>query len=96
MHVISHKIVKDFYQKHSKAEEPLNRWYGIISKGAFNNFAELKKLFPSADFVDGFIVFNVGGNNYRVITAIHFNTHKCYIRHVLTHEEYNLGKWKKG
>jgi mRNA interferase HigB len=59
------------------------------------NLAELRALFPSADLVDQWIVFNVGGNHYRVITAIHFNRGKVYIRHVLTHAEYDRGRWKQ-
>ena len=41
------------------------------------------------------VVFNIGGNKYRLITAIHFNRQKVYIRHVLTHEEYDRGAWKR-
>jgi hypothetical protein len=48
----------------------------------------------TADKVGDFIVFNVGGNKYRLITAIHFNRRKFYIRNVLTHQEYNRGAWK--
>ena len=44
--------------------------------------------------VGDFIVFNIGGNKYRLITAIHFNRRKVYIRHVLTHQEYDRGAWK--
>jgi mRNA-degrading endonuclease HigB of HigAB toxin-antitoxin module len=40
------------------------------------------------------IVFNVGGNKYRLIAAIHFNRARVYVRHVLTHEEYNQGAWR--
>jgi mRNA interferase HigB len=40
-------------------------------------------------------VFNIGGNKYRLIAAIHFNRQKVYIRHVLTHPEYDRGRWKK-
>ena len=40
-------------------------------------------------------VFNIGGNKYRLIAAIHYNRHKAFIRAVLTHAEYDLGKWKR-
>ena len=42
-----------------------------------------------------FTVFDIGGNKYRLITAIHYNRKKVYIRHVLTHTEYNREKWKE-
>lgn len=95
MHLISHKKLKDFYQKHDQAENAMNAWYKIIDRSDFDNFTELRKIFPSADKVGKFIVFNVGGNKYRIITVIHFNRKRCYIRDVLTHKEYDLGKWKE-
>lgn len=52
-------------------------------------------MFPSADIVGKFTVFDIGGNKVRLIAAIHYNRGKLYIRHVLTHEEYDRGNWKK-
>ncbi|MBX7256508.1 MAG: type II toxin-antitoxin system HigB family toxin [Candidatus Hydrogenedentes bacterium] len=52
-------------------------------------------LFPSADIVDHWIVFNIGGNKYRLIASIHFNRYRVYVRHVLTHKEYDRGAWKQ-
>jgi len=45
--------------------------------------------------VGNLVVFNIGGNKYRLIAAIHFNRHKLYIRDVLTHAEYDKERWKK-
>jgi mRNA interferase HigB len=45
--------------------------------------------------VGEFVVFNIGGNKYRLIAAVHFNRRKVYVRHVLTHAEYDKGKWKE-
>jgi len=53
------------------------------------NTNELKKIFNSVDAVEGYTVFNIGGNNYRLITAIHYNTQLCYIRAIWTHAEYS-------
>lgn len=61
----------------------------------FRTFNELRVAFPSADKVGDWIVFNIGGNKYRLITSIHFNRGKVYIRHVLTHQEYDQGTWKR-
>jgi mRNA interferase HigB len=52
-------------------------------------------LFPSADQVDHKTVFNIGGNKYRLIAAIHYNRRKVYIRAIVTHLEYDKNKWKK-
>lgn len=66
-----------------------------MSKTDFASFAELKRVFGSADKVGKFTVFDIGGNKYRLIAAIHYSRKKIYIRHVLTHTEYNRNKWKE-
>jgi mRNA interferase HigB len=95
MHVISRKALRLFWQRHSDSEQPLRRWHKILTTTDFGNFAELRKTFPSADVVDDLTVFNIGGNKYRIIASIHFNRCKVYVRHVLTHVEYDQGSWKK-
>lgn len=47
--------------------------------------------YPNADLVVNLVVFNIGGNKYRLIASIHFNQAKVYIRHVLTHQQYDKG-----
>jgi mRNA interferase HigB len=61
----------------------------------FSSFADLRSVFPSADLVGKLTVFNIGGNKARLVAAIHYNRRKVYIRAVLTHEEYDQGKWKE-
>ena len=60
----------------------------------FDSFEALRATFPSADKVGDMIVFTIGGNTYRLIASIHFNRGKAYIRHMLTHSEYDRGRWK--
>lgn len=95
MHVITRKRLRDFAAKHGEAAEPLGVWYALISKTNVASFEGMKRLFRSADRVGKFTVFDIGGNKYRLIAAIHYNRKKVYIRHVLTHAEYDRGKWKK-
>ena len=52
------------------------------------------RVFASADKVEGLTVFDTGGNKFRLITSIHYNRRKVYIRAVLTHAEYDRGNWK--
>jgi mRNA interferase HigB len=94
MHVISRKALREFWDRYPESRSPLSRWYTIIRKTDFTDFQELRTTFPSADWVEGLIVFNIGGNNYRLIAAIHFNRGRVYIRNVLTHEDYDQGAWK--
>ncbi|USR91696.1 type II toxin-antitoxin system HigB family toxin [Phormidium yuhuli AB48] len=95
MHVITRKRLNEFAAKYPETEKALARWYKIVKAENFKSFAELRRRFPSADQVDKLTVFNIGGNKIRLIAAIHYNRQKLYIRAVLTHAEYNLGKWKK-
>ncbi len=99
MHVISRKALVGFWKIHSDAERPLTSWFKAASRGSFKSLAELKQTFQSVDYVSaggkGLYVFNVGGNKYRLIAAIHFNTQKLFIRHVITHAQYDKGDWKK-
>jgi mRNA interferase HigB len=95
MHVISRKALRTFWQHHAESEAPLRRWHKIISSADFGSFTQLRDSFPSADVVNELTVFNIGGNKYRLIASIHFNRQKLYVRHVLTHAEYDLGNWKR-
>ena len=95
MHIISRKALRQFWEKHPDAKNPLQRWYKIVRQTEFRNFAELRRTFPSADKVGDLVVFNIGGNKYRLIVSIHFNRGKVYVRHVLTHREYDQEGWKK-
>jgi len=80
---------------HQDSENSLNTWYKIISKTDFISFNDLRKTFPNADIVDNLTVFNIGGNKYRLIAAIHYNRQILYIRHILTHKEYDKNKWRE-
>ncbi len=95
MHVISRKALREFWEKHPDSESPLSRWFKAVKSSDFSNFNDLRSAFPSADKVDDLIVFDIGGNKYRLIASAHFNRGKVYVRHVLTHSEYDRGKWKK-
>ena len=95
MHIITRKRLIEFAQKHPDCSTALESWHRIVKHTDFNSFAELRQTFPSADKVVNLTVFNIGGNKARLIAAIHYNTHRIYIRHVLTHKEYNRGSWRK-
>jgi len=94
MHIISRKALRDFWEHHPESQNSLSRWYTIVRKTDFESFSELRTTFPSADWVEGLVVFNMSGNRYRLIAAVHFNRKRVYVRHVLTHAEYDEGAWK--
>ena len=95
MHVITRKRLNEFAEKYPETENALADWYRLIKQNDFSNFAELQMMFASADKVGNLTVFNVGGNKVRLISAIHYNRKKVYIRAVLTHKEYDAEKWKQ-
>jgi len=92
--VISKKALEEFWAKHPRAKAPLEAWHALARKAVWTNFAELRADFRSADAVGKHVVFDIGGNKFRLVTAIHFNSGKVFIRAVLTHREYDDGKWK--
>lgn len=92
MRVISNKSLVEFANRHPDAGVPLQIWRRTIEGYTFGNFAELKRSFNATDKVGDYYVFDVGGNKFRLIAAIHFNTQKLYVRHVFTHQEYS--RWK--
>ena len=95
MHVISRKALRLFWDRHPASKGPLARWFKIMQQTEFASFAALRDTFPTADRVSALIVFNIAGNKYRLIASIHFNRGKVYVRHVLTHRDYDRGGWKQ-
>ncbi|ACK67880.1 conserved hypothetical protein [Rippkaea orientalis PCC 8801] len=95
MHIITRKKLNEFADKYPDTKTALAKWYQEIKKGEFSSIAQLRQVFPTADKVGKLTVFNIGGNKVRLIAAIHYNRKKVYIRAVLTHQEYNLGKWQE-
>lgn len=95
MHLISRRPLEVFWKKHGDAEQPLRVWIKAVESASWHNLMEVRITFPHADPVGKFTVFNIGGNKYRLITVIHYNRQKIYVRHILNHAEYDLGKWKK-
>jgi len=93
--VIAKPALIAFWTAHPPARAPLEAWYRIMRQGRFLNLDDLKKTFARADYVQGFTVFDIGGNKYRLIAVIHYQRQKAYIRAVLTHREYDAEAWKR-
>jgi mRNA interferase HigB len=95
MHVIRRKRLNEFAEKYPETKTALANWYSVVTKHNFNSLVDVRSYFPSADSVGNLTVFNIGGNKVRLIAALHYNRQKLYIRAILTHVEYNEGKWKE-
>ena len=99
MHVISMKRLREFWTQHPDAEVSLRRWHRLATRRRWENLAQVREDFPHADPVRvasgrRVYVFNVGGNKYRLIAALHFNRQAAYALRILTHVEYDRGVWK--
>lgn len=95
MHIITKRRIIEAKQKHRTSASALDGWYKVVEANRFASFADLKKTFNSVDKVGHLYVFDIGGNKWRLIASIYFNRQKLYIRHILTHKEYDAGKWRK-
>ena len=91
MVIISHKVIREFAEKHPELSTALERWYDITAKQDWKGFNDIKEQFNSVDAVgDDLFVFNIKGNDCRLIARIIFRTRTVFIRFVGTHKEYNL------
>ena len=90
MNIVSHKRLADCYNLHPDAELGLQLWYKIASAAKWKCFADIKKDFNSVDSIGNQrYVFNIKGNNYRLVVVIQFVHQYIYIRFVGTHAQYD-------
>jgi mRNA interferase HigB len=95
MNAISLRRIREFFSIHRDAKSPLVAWYKVVKKASWRNLAELKRVYPSADLVGRYTVFNIAGNKYRLIARVRYESQTLFIVAIMTHEEYDLGKWKE-
>jgi mRNA interferase HigB len=96
LRIVSKKRIRDFARRELKAGEPLRRWVNVVEESSWSNPGDLKAMFGAADFVGDLTVFDIGGNKYRLIAFVHFRRQIVYIKHILTHKQYdNKGDRKK-
>lgn len=91
MRIISHRKLRDFYESKGREDSKiaLERWYQIAEEAEWKNFSDIRVDFPNADYVGNqHYVFNIKGNNYRLIVVIKFTINRIFIRFVGTHKEY--------
>ena len=90
MRIISINMLKEYWEKHPDTRVPLSEWYLKVKKAQWNSFSDMKRDFNSVDFVGNQrYVFNIKGNNHRLVTAVKFTPKLVYIRFIGTHDEYD-------
>ncbi len=94
MRVITKRRLQEFWKQHPNAESPLRHWFNAARFADWNSLADVRQSFAHADPVGDCIIFNIAGNNYRLIAVILFRVKIVLVRQVLTHKEYDKGDWK--
>ncbi|MGI0482964.1 type II toxin-antitoxin system HigB family toxin [Geminocystis sp. CENA526] len=73
MHIISRKLLREYCQKHTDSCKSLDDWYKTAQQATWTNLIEVQKVYPPAESVGSFTVFNIKGNNYRLIVSINYS-----------------------
>ena len=94
MRVISKRVLREFWGAHPASASSLAVWIGAIKHASPKNPGELRAIFGSVDFVGKLVVFNIGGNKFRLIAGIDYRCQVVYVKHILTHKVYDEGTWK--
>lgn len=94
MHIISRKKLRDFCSKHADSCDILNAWYKTASQASWTNLSEVQAVYPQAESIRNFTVFNIKGNRYRLIVDLVYREQIIYIKYILTHAEYDKDEWK--
>ena len=97
-HVISWRKIREFIAEHPEdqsAEDAFARFYDILEKTPFHNVNDVKRTFSTASPVGTIVVFNIGGNKYRLTARFGYGKRPIYIRRVMTHGEYDKGGWQE-
>ena len=99
MHVISRKRLREWGRRYPDASASLGAWYAVTKKAEWNSIRDVRRDFSTADGVvveseRMVTVFNIRGNNYRLIAAIHYDKNRVYLLRFLTHGDYNRNDWK--
>jgi mRNA interferase HigB len=94
MRIIAKRRLMQMAKSHGDCVDQVADWYRVASKNAWANLVEVRASFRHADSVGDRTVFNIKGNDYRLIVCICYDTGIIYIKDLLTHAEYEKGAWK--
>jgi mRNA interferase HigB len=90
MRVIALSTLRDFWAKHADAEMPLRAWHALASRADWSTPADIKAAYRNASFTaNNRVVFNIKGNDYRLVVAVRYDKGLMYIRFIGTHREYD-------
>jgi mRNA interferase HigB len=93
--VISKSAWREVVAADSALEKAISEWHTIAKQASWRSLVEVRRTYPHADFVDPYTVFNIKGNAYRLVVRIGYRWQIIFVKHLLTHAEYDKGDWKK-
>lgn len=94
MHVISKAALRDAIATDHTLESSLSEWHKVASLANWKSLVEVRQVYPHADYVEPFTVFNIKGGAYRLIVKIEYRWQLIFVKHVLTHSEYDKDGWR--
>lgn len=94
MRIISKRALRDFWKSEISAEQPLEDWYRSVKSADWRNFSDVQTTFRHADVFRDCVIFDIGGNKYRLIAKVRYQKKKVFMRFVLNHSEYDKDQWK--
>lgn len=90
MRILTKKRLREFWELYPQAEQLLKRWHDYVSKARWSSPDDVKRDYRTADILpDNRVVFNIGGNNYRLVVKIEYRFGDVYVRFIGTHAEYD-------
>jgi mRNA interferase HigB len=97
--IIKRSTLLSFARRESAALQPLRHWHSAVKAAQWRSFADVRRTFVTADRVrtkrgNAVVVFDIGGNNYRLVTHVSYQKLKVYVLRIMTHREYDRERWK--
>ena len=90
MRIIALRVLREFWQNHPDAEQPIRTWYDKAKRATWTTPSDVKTAYRNASFLaNNRVVFNIKGNDYRLVVAMHYDRQIAYIRFVGTHRQYD-------
>ncbi|WP_373540681.1 type II toxin-antitoxin system HigB family toxin [Chamaesiphon sp.] len=94
MRLIAIKNLRNEAYRYPDAKKAVETWYLVVKNANWSNLEDVRQVYRSAEAVGNFTVFNIKGNNYRLIVGINYAKQRVYFKYFLTHPDYDKDSWK--
>jgi mRNA interferase HigB len=95
MDIVNVERIREFTSRNPRASTPMRRWETVVRESAWRTFQDVQATFNTADYVQGKVVFDVGGNKYRLVAVVDYQGQQVIVRAVMTHREYDRERWTR-